>query len=149
MATILSVNISQSKGVRKTPVKAVRLEPGLGVRDDAHAGPGNRQVSLLAQESIEKMKAKGLNLNPGDFAENITTSGLELHVLPIGAILKLGEAWGEVSQIGKTCHQGCEIKHQVGDCIMPREGIFVRVLKAGQVKPGDALELMPADRQPD
>ncbi len=110
-----------------------------GIEGDAHAGPWHRQVSLLAQESIDKMVAEGLNVGPGDFAENITTSGIEVAALPIGTVLDLGEALVEVTQIGKECHARCAIYYQAGDCVMPREGIFVRVLRGGRVAPGDPV----------
>jgi MOSC domain-containing protein YiiM len=114
-----------------------------GLRDDAHAGPWHRQVSLLAVESIDKMRAKGLDVGPGDFAENLTTGGIDLVSLPIGARLKIGrEAVGEVTQIGKECHARCAIYQQAGDCVMPREGIFIRVLAGGAVKAGDAIEVV-------
>ena len=113
-----------------------------GLEGDAHAGFAHRQVSLLAVESIAKMKARGLEVAPGDFAENITTSGIDLVSLPIGTRLRLGKALLEVSQIGKVCHSGCSIFEQVGDCIMPREGIFARVLSGGRVSAGDSIEVL-------
>jgi MOSC domain-containing protein YiiM len=113
-----------------------------GLKGDAHAGSG-RQVSLLAQESIDKMIALGAAVSPGDFAENITVQGLEVMSLPVGARLKVGpEAELEITQIGKACHKGCAIREQVGDCVMPREGVFARVLKGGVVKPGDLVEVL-------
>lgn len=106
------------------------------------AGPWHRQVSLLAVESIEKMKALGLDVGPGDFAENITTSGINLVDLPLGTRLKIGpEAVGEVTQIGKECHSRCAIYYQAGDCVMPREGIFIRILKGGTIRAGDTIEV--------
>lgn len=139
---MVSVNISSTKGVVKNPVPAGRLEPEVGLVGDAHAGPWHRQLSLLALESIQKMRAKGLSVNPGDFAENITVEGLSLHTLPIGTRLALGSVEVEVTQIGKECHAGCAIRQQTGDCVMPREGIFVRVLNPGQVRPGDPVRLL-------
>jgi MOSC domain-containing protein YiiM len=140
--TVVSVNISRTKGVRKTPVPECRVLPGLGFEGDAHAGDGHRQVSLLALESIQKMRDVGLDVGPGDFAENITTSGIELVSLPIGAVLRVGGAARlEVSQIGKVCHDRCAIFEQAGDCVMPREGIFARVLTGGQVGPGASVEV--------
>ena len=136
---IVSVNISSTKGVVKKPVSSGCLEPDVGLVGDAHSGPWHRQLSLLAMESIDFMRAKGAEVNPGDFAENITTQGIELHTLPIGARLKLGEVEVEVTQIGKECHAGCEIRKLVGDCIMPRQGIFVRVLNPGEVRSGDPV----------
>ena len=112
-----------------------------GIEGDAHAGPWHRQVSMLAQESIDKMVAAGLTVGPGDFAENITTTGIEVAALPIGTLLDMGEALIEVTQIGKECHSRCAIYHQAGDCVMPREGIFVRVLRGGRVAAGDLVKV--------
>ncbi|HHY29830.1 MAG TPA: MOSC domain-containing protein, partial [Syntrophaceticus sp.] len=110
---------------------------------DAHAGDWHRQVSLLAMESIKKMQDKGLDVGPGDFAENLTTEGIELVSLPVGTKLRLGEeALSEVTQIGKKCHNRCAIYYQAGDCVMPREGIFIRVLQGGQVRAGDIIEVV-------
>jgi MOSC domain-containing protein YiiM len=115
-----------------------------GLKDDAHAGPWHRQVSLLAMESIEKMRAMGLKVGPGDFAENLTTEGIDLVSLPIGTHLKIGpQAIGEVTQIGKECHTRCAIYQQAGDCVMPREGIFIKVINGGLVKSGDSIEMIP------
>ena len=141
-AKIVSINISDAKGVRKTPIDKGELEPQSGLVGDAHAGPWHRQLSLLALESIDSMRGKGLEVNPGDFAENITTSGLTLHTLPIGTRLTLGGVPVEVTQIGKECHHGCEIRKKTGDCVMPREGIFVRVLEPGVVHPGDPVAIV-------
>lgn len=140
---IVAVSLSKTKGVKKNNVPRARLVVGHGLEGDAHAGDWHRQVSLLAQESIDRMKQTGLELAPGDFAENLTTSGLEVFTLPLGTILKVGpEVELEVTQIGKTCHQGCAIRQQVGDCVMPREGIFTRVLVGGLVQPGDTVEVL-------
>ncbi len=141
MGKIIAVCTSSQKGVAKTQVVSAVLQAGQGIIGDAHAGSWHRQVSLLSQESINKMLAKGLKLLPGAFGENLITEGLELFTLPIGTRLKIGkEALVEVTQIGKECHSHCAIYHQVGDCIMPREGIFVRVLKDGEVTAGDVIE---------
>ena len=113
-----------------------------GIEGDAHAGEWHRQVSLLAQESIDKMTAAGLDVGPGDFAENITTRGLEVAALPVHTTLEFGEALVEVTQIGKECHTRCAIYEQAGDCVMPREGIFVRVLRGGRVAPGDPVRVL-------
>jgi MOSC domain-containing protein YiiM len=138
-----AVSISERKGVVKENAPQVRLIVERGVAGDAHAEGGKRQVSLLALESIEVMRAGGANVNPGDFAENITTRGLKLEILPIGTRLKIGnEVLLEVTQIGKACHKGCAIRDLVGDCIMPREGIFGRVLAGGLVAPGDVIEVL-------
>ncbi len=142
VASIVSVNISETKGVRKTPIPEGLLDPQHGLVGDAHAGTWHRQLSLLALESIEYMRGLGLDVNPGDFAENITTQGLVLHTLPIGSRLMLGGVEVEVTQIGKECHTGCAIRQQAGDCIMPRQGIFARVLHPGAVRPGDPVLLL-------
>jgi cyclic pyranopterin monophosphate synthase len=139
--TVVAANVSKSKGERKKASPEVMLRAEHGIEGDAHAGAWHRQVSLLAQESIDKMVAAGLTVGPGDFAENITTRGIEVAALPIGTVLDLGEALVEVTQIGKECHARCEIYYQAGDCVMPREGIFVRVLRGGRVAPGDAVKV--------
>lgn len=131
MGKIVSINISRTKGCSKEPVASIELRPDHGLVGDAHAGDWHRQVSLLAIESIEKMTAKGLNLAPGSFAENITTRGIDLVALPVGTRLVSGEVEMEISQIGKKCHAKCQIFTQVGDCIMPREGVFAKVIIAG------------------
>lgn len=136
---VVAVNISTNKGERKTPVPEVTLREEHGIVGDGHAGDWHRQVSLLAQESIAKMQALGLDVKEGDFAENITTEGVDLVSLPIGAKIELGETLLEVTQIGKECHTRCAIYYQAGDCVMPKEGIFARVLKGGVVKPGDRV----------
>lgn len=138
---IVSLNISEKKGVRKKPVKEVSLKTEFGIEGDAHASSAwHRQVSLLALESIKKMQDKGLDVKPGDFAENITTEGIDLLSLPVGTRLTIGEGIKvEVSQIGKECHTRCSIYYQAGDCVMPKEGIFVRVLSGGVVKEGDQI----------
>jgi MOSC domain-containing protein YiiM len=138
---VVAVSISDRKGVKKANVTSVRLLEDHGIENDAHAGKWHRQVSLLAIESIAKIRNKGLDVSPGEFAENITTAGIRLWELPIGNCLKLGaEVVAEVTQIGKQCHNRCAIFHQVGDCVMPREGIFVRILQGGMIKPGDRIE---------
>ncbi len=138
---VIAVNVSKGKGERKVSVTEVTLRSGHGIEGDAHAGSGHRQVSLLAQESINKLTAKGLNLQPGDFAENITTIGLEVAGLPLSTTLEVGEALVEVTQIGKECHSRCAIFEQAGDCVMPREGIFTRVLRGGRVAAGDTVRV--------
>ena len=137
---ILAVSISDRKGIKKRNVNAAELLVEHGLADDAHAGQWHRQVSLLGAESIAKIQAKGLKVSAGDFAENITTEGICLWQLPVGTRFRVGEyTLLEVTQIGKTCHHRCEIFHQVGDCVMPREGIFARVLEAGTIRPGDLI----------
>lgn len=139
---ILSVNISKDKGTKKTPIGNCRILEGYGLEGDGHAGDWHRQVSLLAVESIEKMKTLGLDVGPGDFAENLTTKGLNLTELPIGTKLEIGgKMLLEVSQIGKECHDRCAIYYQAGDCIMPKEGIFARVLKGGPINAGDSISI--------
>jgi len=138
---IVAVCTSEKKGMRKKNVQKGNLVPDFGLEGDAHGGPWHRQVSLLALESIDKMRAMGLDVNPGDFAENLTTEGIVLTDLPIGTRLKIGpSAEGEVTQIGKECHTRCAIYYQAGDCVMPREGIFIKVLKGGPVQVGDTVE---------
>ena len=139
---VVAVCISRNKGERKTPVDLVEVRENHGIVGDAHAGDWHRQVSLLAQESIEKMQRMGLSVDAGDFAENITTSGIDLVSLPLGVRLQIGEALLEVTQIGKECHTRCAIYHQAGDCVMPKEGIFAKVLHGGIVKPDDAIEVL-------
>jgi MOSC domain-containing protein YiiM len=137
---VVSINISDKKGVRKKPVQEAVIKTNFGIESDAHASSQwHRQVSLLAIESIRKMKAKGLNVCPGDFAENITTEGIDLPSLPVGTRMTIGTIEAEVSQIGKICHTRCEIYNQAGDCIMPKEGIFVKILKGGSIKIGDTI----------
>jgi molybdopterin adenylyltransferase len=136
---IVSVNVAAEKGARKTPVEAATLVAGHGLEGDGHAGPGHRQVSLLALESIDAMRDCGLDVGPGDFAENLTTEGIAVVRLPVGARLRVGATRLEVTQIGKVCHDRCEIFRQAGDCVMPREGIFARVLEGGDVRAGDEL----------
>ncbi len=144
---VVAVSVSGRKGEKKVPVPSVTLVPDHGVRDDAHAGPGIRQVSLLAEESIAKMRDKGLSVGPGDFAENVTVAGIALPALPVGTRLRVGEALLEVTQIGKVCHDRCAIYLQAGDCVMPREGIFARVVRGGAVAPGDAVEVVEGGRE--
>lgn len=143
MASVIAVCTSQKKGTRKEPVAEVVIEEGYGVTGDAHADSRtHRQVSLLAIESIDKMRSRGLDLKPGDFAENITIEGIELTSLPIGTRITVGdEVVLEMSQIGKECHAACAIRRQVGDCIMPREGIFARVIRGGRVRAGDTIRI--------
>lgn len=139
-AKIVAVCVSLNKGERKTPAEQVELRINHGIVGDAHAGDWHRQVSLLARESIEKMVAMGLDVDNGDFAENLTTEGIDLPALPIGAQLKIGDCLLEITQIGKECHNRCAIYHQAGDCVMPKEGIFAKVLSEGVIAPGDSIE---------
>lgn len=139
---VVAVCTSARKGTRKRNVEQAELRPEWGLVGDAHAADWHRQVSLLAWESIEKMRALGLKVNAGSFAENITTQGLSLVDLPVGTRLRLGEALVEVTQIGKECHDRCAIYYQAGDCVMPREGIFVRVHEGGAVRAGDEIQVL-------
>jgi MOSC domain-containing protein YiiM len=139
---IVSVNTSERTGVQKQPQPQVELAVEHGIRGDAHAGDWHRQVSLLAMESIQKMRACGADVGPGAFGENVTTEGVVVYELPVGTRLRLGDSLCEVTQIGKVCHDRCAIFHQVGDCVMPREGIFVRVLQGGTLRAGDAIEVL-------
>jgi len=142
MAHVLAVCISENKGERKKPVEAVELRENHGIVGDGHASDWHRQVSLLAQESIDKMRAMGLDVNAGDFAENITTSGIDLVSLPIGTRLQVGKTLLEVTQIGKECHTRCAIYYQAGDCVMPKEGIFAKVISGGTIRPGDEIQVV-------
>ncbi len=143
---ILAVSVSQHKGQRKSAIEKGILMPEFGLKTDAHAGKWHRQVSLLGIESIQKMQEKGLDVGPGDFAENITTQGVDLPSLPLGTQLQIGqEGVCEVTQIGKICHDRCAIYKQAGDCVMPREGIFVRVLKGGTIRAGDSIRVIYTD----
>jgi MOSC domain-containing protein YiiM len=146
---IHAISISKTKGVKKDNVTTAVLRPDHGIESDAHAGEWHRQVSLLAKESIQKMIERGLKVGPGDFAENITTEGIDLIALPIGERLRLGsDALVEVTQIGKECHDRCAIYREAGDCVMPREGIFVKVLTGGTIGLGDPIT-RPENGKPD
>ena len=142
MAQVVSVNISEKKGTVKREVPEIRLKLRHGIVGDAHAGDWHRQISLLAEESVDKMRSLLPQLQPGAFAENINTRGIELKTLPIGARLRLGETVVEVTQIGKECHSDCEIKKITGKCVMPTEGIFAVVVKEGTVRKGDEIEII-------
>jgi len=142
-AKVISVNISDKKGMRKKPVKEAEIITDHGIKGDAHASSAwHRQISLLALESIKKMQDLGLKVNPGDFAENITTEGIDLIKLPIGTRMKIGDVVAEVSQIGKECHTRCAIYYQAGDCVMPKEGIFIKVLNGGKIRVGDEISVI-------
>ncbi|HLR20537.1 MAG TPA: cyclic pyranopterin monophosphate synthase MoaC [Tissierellaceae bacterium] len=140
---VISVNISDQKGVIKEPVKEGIFIEKFGLENDAHGGDWHRQVSILAIESFNKMENEGIEgLVPGVFAENITTEGIELFSLPVGTRLKIGETIQELTQIGKKCHTGCAISQKVGKCVMPKEGIFTKIIKGGLVKKGDLIEVI-------
>lgn len=141
MSSVKAISISDRKGVRKNNVETVRLIVDFGLENDAHGGRWHRQVSLLAQESIDTMRAKGLEVVAGNFAENLTTEELDLATLPVGQHLAIGDTELVVSQLGKICHVRCAIFHQAGDCVMPREGIFAVVKKGGQIRVGDRITI--------
>ena len=143
MASVIAVCQSEKKGTKKEPIAEVLIKENYGVMGDAHADClTHRQVSLLAIESIDKMRSQGFDLKPGDFAENITTQGIDLVSLPVGTRITAGdEVVLEMTQTGKECHTTCAIRRQVGDCIMPREGVFARVIHGGQVRPGDIIDV--------
>ena len=143
---VVAVSTSRRKGQKKTSLPECELIENEGFKGDAHAGEWHRQVSLLAIESISRIRDMGLEVASGDFAENITTSGLKLWELSLGTRLAVGKhALLEITQIGKECHDRCAIYHQVGDCVMPKEGIFARVLQGGTVKPGDNIRILSGD----
>ena len=143
MAKIIAVCKSRKKGTSKEPVAEGILQEDYGLIDDAHADCcTHRQVSLLAIESIDKMRSLGLDIGPGGFAENLTTEGIDIASLPVGTRLSIGEeVLLEITQIGKECHTRCAIYHQIGKCIMPEEGVFVRVIRGGLVRPGDRMKV--------
>ena len=142
-ATILAVCISEKKGQQKHPVEKISLLPHHGVVGDAHAGDWHRQVSLLGQESVDRLQEKiSIPLYPGAFAENILCRGITLYQIPVGTKLKVGTALCEITQIGKECHADCAIRRQAGDCVMPREGIFAVVLQGGEAKAGDEIVVL-------
>jgi len=143
MASVSAVCISDIKGIIKKPVDEIFVKIDHGIEGDAHAGLWHRQISLLADESVDKLRDKMPELNAGVFAENILTKGICLYELPVGTLMRVGEAELRVSQIGKECHNsGCAIKRQTGDCVMPREGIFAEVLKDGYIRAGDPIEVL-------
>ena len=140
-ARVISTCISEKKGTKKHPVPYITVIEGHGITSDAHAGAWHRQISLLADESVDKMRALGAELKAGDFAENILTRGIELTALTIGTRLKIGATVLEITQIGKECHNDCEIRRLTGKCVMPTEGIFTRVVSGGVIYPGDTIEI--------
>ena len=142
MGTIIATCISDRKGIQKRQVPEIELRVGLGIPGDAHAGNWHRQVSLLAEESVDEMRSLGFDLPPGAFAENLLTRGLELKTFPVGTVLRAGTALLAVTQIGKECHNDCAIKQTAGRCVMPTDGIFAVVLKDGAVSPGDDISVV-------
>ena len=141
MPQVLAVCISEKKGTVKHPVPEIQLKIDHGILGDAHAGNWHRQVSLLADESVELMRQRFPDIPTGAFAENILTQGIVLSMLPIGTKLRVGQVLLQVTQIGKECHADCAIRRQVGDCVMPREGIFTKVLEEGSIRPGDEITI--------
>ncbi len=140
---IKAISVSKERGTQKTNVPRAELKADFGIIGDAHSGDWHRQVSLLELESINEMVAKGAKVAPGNFAENITTEGIDLRALKVGSKLKLGsDVELEITQTGKKCHSRCEIFKQIGDCIMPREGVFAKVVKAGAINVGDHIEVI-------
>lgn len=145
MAKVIAVCISEEKGTQKHAVEGVNLVPDYGIENDAHAGKWHRQVSLLNFEKIEDFRAKGVDVDFGAFGENIVIDEIDFRTLPIGTRFEIGDALLELTQIGKECHSHCAIYHAVGDCIMPREGVFTEVIKGGNVKVGDTVKIIEAD----
>lgn len=144
-----AICVSERKGTRKQPVECARLIAGYGIEGDAHAGKWHRQVSLLAYPKIMEFKAQGAEVEDGDFGENLVVEDIDLATLPVGSLLRCGEVLLRVSQLGKECHQHCQIYHRMGDCIMPRQGIFAEVLQGGELRPGDCLQVsLPAPDAP-
>lgn len=140
---IVSINLSKHKGTRKTGAHKAELIKDHGLKDDAHAGPWHRQVSFLSSESIDTVRKQGLSVSSGDFAENITTAGIDWKKLPVGTRLKLGNSvMVEITQIGKECHKKCAIYYQAGDCIMPKEGVFARVIEGGSIRLNDSIRIL-------
>ncbi|MDO5424600.1 MAG: MOSC domain-containing protein [Eubacteriales bacterium] len=142
MGKIMAVNISEKKGTQKINVHSAKVIEDFGLEHDAHAGKWHRQVSLLSYEKIEAFKAKGAPVEDGAFGENLIVQGIDLRTLPVGTRLRSGDVVLEVTQIGKQCHSGCEIYKIMGDCIMPREGIFTRVLHGGVISEGDEMRVL-------
>lgn len=145
MGIVKAVCTSDRKGIQKTAAESIRLLKDFGIEGDAHAGKWHRQVSLLSYEKIEEFKAKGIDLEDGAFGENIIVEGFDLRTLPLGTRFRIGNVLLELTQIGKECHAHCAIYHAVGDCIMPREGVFTVVLEGGEVRPGDLVEMIPPE----
>ena len=146
MAKVRAVCISERKGIRKHAVPEITVRKEHGIVGDAHAGNWHRQISLLATESIDRMRAMGLSLTDGAFAENIVTEGIELRTLPVGTLLRVGETLLRVTQIGKECHNDCAIKASTGTCVMPTDGIFSVVVEEGTIRPGDGISIEEEQR---
>jgi MOSC domain-containing protein YiiM len=147
--TVRAVCISPAKGTEKKPVEKGVFIPGFGIENDAHAGSGHRQVSLLSCESVEEFNRRGAGVTDGAFGENLLVEGIDLKTLPVGSVLKAGTVVLRTTQIGKDCHSSCAIRRRTGDCIMPREGVFAKVIRGGQIRPGDeAIEIEPDPARP-
>ena len=146
MAKVRAVCISERKGIRKHAVPEITVRKEHGIVGDAHAGNWHRQISLLATESIDRMRAMGLSLTDGAFAENIVTEGIELRTLPVGTLLRVGETLLRMTQIGKECHNDCSIKAATGTCVMPTDGIFAVVVGEGTIRPGDGISIEEEQR---
>ncbi|GFI61547.1 hypothetical protein IMSAG049_00706 [Clostridiales bacterium] len=145
MAEVVSINISENRGTVKHEIDCAKLIENYGIEGDAHAGRWHRQISLLAEESIDQMRALGFEPEKGAFAENINTAGIELKTIPIGRKIKIGQCILRVTQIGKECHNDCEIKRVTGKCVMPTDGIFAAVEKGGIIRKGDKITVMEDD----
>ncbi len=146
MGKILAICISEKKGTQKHTVPSAKLVEDWGIEGDAHAGKWHRQVSLLSAEKVNDFRAKGAEVNDGAFGENLVVEGFDLRTIPVGTRFQIGEAVLELTQIGKECHSHCQIYKVMGDCIMPREGVFTRVIKGGEIKPGDEIVALPLDK---
>ena len=142
MGKVISVNISEIRGIQKHNVGKVKLIEDFGIENDAHAGKWHRQVSLLSHEKIEAFRAKGAEVKDGAFGENIVVSGIDFKTLPIGTRFKCNDVIMEMTQIGKECHHGCEIFQKMGDCIMPREGVFAKIIHGGEISVGDEMTIL-------
>lgn len=142
MGKVLAICISEKKGTLKNEISEAKFIEDFGIENDAHAGKWHRQVSLLEFNKIDEFRRKGANVNFGEFGENLVVQEIELHTLPIGQLIQLGDVILEVTQIGKKCHDKCQIYYQVGECIMPKNGIFTKVIKGGRVKVGDECNLI-------
>jgi MOSC domain-containing protein YiiM len=139
MGKVIAVCISEKRGIQKKNIKEAVLIENFGIENDAHAGDWHRQVSLLSYDRVEEFRAKGADVDDGAFGENILVEGIDFKTLPVGTVFRCGDVVLELTQVGKQCHSHCEIYHKVGDCIMPREGVFTKVIKGGKISVGDEL----------
>lgn len=147
LGSVAAISVSERRGIPKTNVPSAILVPGWGIQGDAHAGSGHRQVSLLALESVKKMQQRGLVIGPGAFAENITTQFIQLATLRVGDRVRIADAELEITQVGKECHSRCAIYESAGDCVMPREGVFARVVSGGMIRVGDPVKVIRAEHR--